>query len=91
MGIQESLSESYGYCQGNFSSNIICLVIFWPIAQESFLIVSDFVANLMKHFGVRKGDTVAIYMPMIPEIASVMLACTRIGAVHRFECTSMDG
>ncbi|CCI46010.1 unnamed protein product [Albugo candida] len=40
------------------------------------------VANLMKHFGVRKGDTVAIYMPMIPEIASVMLACTRIGAVH---------
>ncbi|CAI5735995.1 unnamed protein product [Hyaloperonospora brassicae] len=40
------------------------------------------VANAMKHAGVKKGDTVAIYMPMIPEIAFVMLACTRIGAVH---------
>lgn len=40
------------------------------------------VANVMKHAGVQRGDTVAIYMPMIPEIAFVMLACTRIGAVH---------
>jgi len=40
------------------------------------------VANAMKHAGVRKGDTVAIYMPMIPETVYTMLACTRIGAVH---------
>lgn len=40
------------------------------------------VANMMKHFGVKKGDTVAIYMPMIPQIAFTMLACTRIGAIH---------
>ncbi|ETO81702.1 acetate-CoA ligase [Phytophthora nicotianae P1976] len=40
------------------------------------------IANAMKHAGVRRGDTVAIYMPMIPEVAFVMLACTRIGAVH---------
>lgn len=39
-------------------------------------------ANLFKHHGVRKGDTVAIYMPMTPELAIAMLACTRIGAVH---------
>ncbi|POM58063.1 Acetate-CoA ligase, partial [Phytophthora palmivora] len=40
------------------------------------------IANAMKHAGVKRGDTVAIYMPMIPEVAFVMLACTRIGAVH---------
>ncbi len=36
----------------------------------------------MKSHGVRKGDMVTIYLPMIPELAMVMLACTRIGAVH---------
>lgn len=37
---------------------------------------------MMKTFGVQKGDVVTIYMPMIPEIAYVMLACARIGAIH---------
>ena len=41
------------------------------------------VANLLKSWGVGKGDTVAIYMPMVPEAAYAMLACARIGAVHR--------
>jgi acetyl-CoA synthetase len=40
------------------------------------------IANVLKSFGIRKGDTVAIYMPMIPEAAFAMLACARIGAVH---------
>jgi acetyl-CoA synthetase len=39
-------------------------------------------ANVLKELGVRKGDRVTIYMPMIPETAYAMLACTRIGAVH---------
>jgi acetyl-CoA synthetase len=39
-------------------------------------------ANVLKNNGVRKGDRVTIYMPMIPETAYAMLACTRIGAVH---------
>ncbi|GAB2512694.1 acetate--CoA ligase [Microbulbifer agarilyticus] len=39
-------------------------------------------ANLLKARGVNKGDRVCIYMPMIPEAAYAMLACTRIGAVH---------
>ncbi len=39
-------------------------------------------ANLLKARGVKKGDRVCIYMPMIPEAAYAMLACTRIGAVH---------
>ncbi|TKD46526.1 acetate--CoA ligase [Azotobacter chroococcum] len=39
-------------------------------------------ANLLKSLGVGKGDRVCIYLPMIPEAAYAMLACTRIGAIH---------
>ena len=39
-------------------------------------------ANALKSRGVKKGDRVCIYMPMIPEAAMAMLACARIGAVH---------
>jgi acetyl-CoA synthetase len=39
-------------------------------------------ANVLKAQGVKKGDRVTIYMPMIPETAYAMLACARIGAVH---------
>ncbi len=39
-------------------------------------------ANVLKTLGVRKGDRVGIYLPMIPEAAVAMLACARIGAIH---------
>ena len=39
-------------------------------------------ANVLKAHGVKKGDRVTIYLPMIPEAAYAMLACARIGAVH---------
>ena len=39
-------------------------------------------ANALKARGVKKGDRVTIYMPMVPEAAVAMLACTRIGAIH---------
>ncbi|MES9972761.1 MAG: acetate--CoA ligase, partial [Candidatus Thiodiazotropha sp.] len=39
-------------------------------------------ANVLKSRGVKKGDRVSLYLPMIPEAAVAMLACTRIGAVH---------
>ncbi len=39
-------------------------------------------ANILKSMGVRKGDTVTIYMPQIPEMLFAMLACAKIGAVH---------
>ncbi|MCP4936636.1 MAG: acetate--CoA ligase [bacterium] len=39
-------------------------------------------ANVLKNMGVKKGDRVTIYMPMIPEATYAMLACARIGAVH---------
>jgi acetyl-CoA synthetase len=40
------------------------------------------IANVLREHGVRKGDRVAIYLPMVPELAYTMLACARIGAVH---------
>src|SRR5690606_14730278 len=43
--------------------------------------VSKF-ANVLKSLGVKKGDVVTIYMPMVPELAIAMLACARIGAPH---------
>ena len=39
-------------------------------------------ANILESMGVRKGDRVVIYLPMIPEAAYAMLACARIGAIH---------
>lgn len=39
-------------------------------------------ANVLKSMGVKKGDRVTIYLPMIPEAAYAMLACARIGAIH---------
>jgi acetyl-CoA synthetase len=43
--------------------------------------VSQF-ANVLKSLGIQKGDRVALYLPLIPELAIAMLACARIGAVH---------
>lgn len=39
-------------------------------------------ANVLKKHGIKKGDRVTIYLPMIPELAIAMLACARIGAIH---------
>ena len=50
---------------------------YWQLYRE----VCQF-ANVLKSLGVGKGDRVAIYLPMIPELAIAMLACARIGAVH---------
>jgi acetyl-CoA synthetase len=50
---------------------------YWDLYRE----VNKF-ASVLKKLGVRRGDRVAIYMPMIPEVAIAMLACARIGAVH---------
>ena len=39
-------------------------------------------ANVLKNLGVKKGDRITMYLPMIPELAIIMLACVKIGAVH---------
>jgi acyl-coenzyme A synthetase/AMP-(fatty) acid ligase len=43
---------------------------------------TELLAGLLKDQGVKKGDTVIIYMPMIPQVVFAMLACARIGAIH---------
>jgi acetyl-CoA synthetase len=53
------------------------VLTYWELWQEV-----NRLAAALSHHGVRKGDTVTIYMPMIPEIAVAMLACARIGAPH---------
>ena len=50
---------------------------YWELYRE----VCKF-ANVLKGMGVRRGDRVALYLPMIPELAIAMLACARIGAPH---------
>ena len=49
--------------------------------KELYLDVCKF-SNVLKNAGAKKGDRITIYMPMIPEAAIAMLACTRIGAIH---------
>ena len=49
--------------------------------QELFKEVNKF-ANALKKLGVKKGDRVGIYLPMIPEVIIAMLSCARIGAIH---------
>ncbi len=50
---------------------------YWDLFRQ----VSAF-ANVLKSLGVKKGDRVALYLPLVPELAIAMLACARIGAVH---------
>ena len=50
---------------------------YWDVYREVNL-----AANMLKHLGVKRGDRVAIYLPMIPEAVFTMLACARIGAIH---------
>ncbi len=52
------------------------------ITYADLLIEVQRVATVLKGMGVRKGDRVALYMPMIPELPVAMLACARIGAAH---------
>lgn len=52
------------------------------ITYETLLLQVSRIANVLLEHGVRKGDVVTIYLPMIPEVAMAMLACARIGAIH---------
>jgi acetyl-CoA synthetase len=52
-------------------------ITYWELYRE----VNRF-ANVLKSLGVKRGDRVAIYMPMVPEVVVAMLACARIGAPH---------
>jgi acetyl-CoA synthetase len=53
------------------------VLTYWDLARQV-----NQCSNTLKNLGVKRGDRVAIYLPMIPEAAIAMLACARIGAVH---------
>lgn len=52
------------------------------LTYEAIYIEVNKFSNVLKNFGIRKGDKVAIYLPMLPEAIVAMLSCARIGAVH---------
>ena len=52
------------------------------ISYKELSAMTNKLANLLKSQGIKKGDIVAIYMPMSPMAVAAMLACTRIGNVH---------
>ena len=65
------------YCEGDAETDDKVAVTYQNLHDEVGRL-----ANLLKRKGVKKGDRVAIYMPMIPQAVYSMLACARIGAIH---------
>ena len=86
-----TLNASYNCIDRHLKNNSNKTAIIWegdnPNEQKSITYnelyknVCKF-ANVLKKLGAKKGDRITIYMPMIPEAAYAMLACTRIGAIH---------
>ncbi len=86
-----TLNASYNCVDRHVSENGNRIAIIWEgdnpneqkiISYNNLLKEVSKFSNVLKKLGVKKGDRVTIYMPMIPEAAYAMLACTRIGAIH---------
>ena len=86
-----NLNVSYNCIDRHAKSNPNKIAIIWEgddpnetrkITYKDLLIHVSKAANVLKKIGVKKGDRVTIYLTMIPELAYIMLACARIGAVH---------
>jgi len=86
-----SLNVSYNCIDRHAKSNPNKTAIIWEgddpnetkkITYKELLLNVSRAANVLKKIGVKKGDRVTIYLTMIPELAYIMLACARIGAVH---------
>ncbi len=52
------------------------------ITYEDLYVMTNRIAKVLQNLGVKKGDLIAIYMPMIPELVAAVLACARLGAPH---------
>ncbi|MEO7804940.1 MAG: AMP-binding protein, partial [Actinomycetota bacterium] len=66
------------------------------VTYQDLLDETSRIANALRQLGVKKGDRVAIYLPMVPELPATMLACARIGAPHTvvfagFSADSLSG
>ena len=86
-----NLNVSYNCIDRHAKSNPDRIAIIWEgddpnetkkITYKELLLKVSRVANVLKKIGIKKGDRVTIYLTMIPELAYIMLACARIGAVH---------
>ena len=86
-----SLNVSYNCIDRHAKNNPDRIAIIWEgddpnnvkkISYKELLYNVSKAANVLKKLGVKKGDRVTIYLTMIPELAYMMLACARIGAVH---------
>ena len=86
-----NLNVSYNCIDRHAENNPDKVAIIWEgddpnetkkITYKNLLINVSKAANVLKKIGVKKGDRVTIYLTMIPELAYIMLACARIGAVH---------
>ncbi len=86
-----SLNVSYNCIDRHAENNPDKVAIIWEgddpnetkkITYKDLLTNVSKAANVLKKIGVKKGDRVTIYLTMIPELAYIMLACSRIGAVH---------
>ncbi len=85
------LNVSYNCIDRHAKKNPDRIAIIWEgddpketkkITYNELLLNVSKAANVLKKIGVQKGDRVTIYLTMIPELAYIMLACSRIGAVH---------
>ncbi len=96
-----TLNVSYNCLDRHLPAKKDKVAIIWepePMEEESRLItygqlkeeVCRF-ANALRSLGVQKGDRVAIYLPMVPEVVIAMLACARIGAVHSVVFSAFSG
>ena len=86
-----NLNVSHNCIDRHAKSNPEKIAIIWEgddpnetkkITYKELLLNVSKAANVLKKIGVKKGDRVTIYLTMIPELAYIMLACARIGAVH---------
>ena len=86
-----NLNVSYNCIDRHAENNPDKVAIIWEgddpndtkkITYKDLLTNVSKAANILKKIGVKKGDRVTIYLTMIPELAYIMLACARIGAVH---------
>ncbi len=86
-----NLNVSYNCIDRHAKNNPDKVAIIWEgddpnetkkITYKELLINVSKAGNVLKKIGVKKGDRVTIYLTMIPELAYIMLACARIGAVH---------
>ena len=84
------INASYNTLDINQSENSSKIAIFWEGEDGSsriltysdlFIDVKKF-ANVLKSLGIKTGDRITIYLPMVPELLVAMLACARVGAIH---------